>query len=147
MRKILVVLFPLLLAGCASVNSYQEPPSGSRPLATVSGSSSRSSLFDWSSYLVSQIDDKTVSMVWDENSKINVIPGYHAFIIASSFNRGYGIGPYEGLTEVKMTVSAGKHYRFTGKMSGTLIKVWAVDDAGNRVSPISSSSYQLAPSD
>lgn len=143
--KLLVTFTALFLSGCASVNSYHEPRTGSQPLATVSGSSVHNSLFDWSSNLVTSIDDKDVGTVWSENSKINVVPGYHSFVITSVFSRSFNSGSYGSLTEVKMAVKPSMHYKFVGKASGVIYSAWAVDERGNRVSDIGTSNYHFIP--
>ena len=145
MRVLLGCFLSVLLTGCASFNSYTEPKTGSQPLATVSGSSYRNGLFDWNTNMVTSVDDKQIGMVWSEDSKINVIPGSHSFVISSQFNRGFGTGPYSSITELRATLKPGTSYRFTSKPQGASLKVWAEDDHGQRISNIASSNYQYAP--
>ncbi|VVC76519.1 hypothetical protein AQUSIP_18320 [Aquicella siphonis] len=143
--KLLALFFPFLLVSCASVNGYQEPRTGTRSLATVSGSSTRSGLFEWSNNIVSSIDNKPVGMVWSENSKINVVPGPHLFVISSTFNRGFGTGPYDSLTEVRANLQPNASYRFVSSPQGAVLHVWAVDSKGKRISEIGASQYHYAP--
>ncbi|MDX1900718.1 MAG: hypothetical protein SFW66_01780 [Gammaproteobacteria bacterium] len=142
--KIFTLISLMSLVGCASVNSYVEPKSGSEPLATVSGSSTREGVFDWSSFMVNSIDNKHVGMVWSEKSKINVKPGQHLFVIGSQFNRGLGDGPYSSLTEVYATLKPGMDYKFIGQPRGAHMRVWATA-SGQKVSKVGSSLYQLTP--
>jgi hypothetical protein len=143
--KYLLLILPILLIGCSSMNSYQEPTTGSQPLATVKGSSTRDGLFVWSNLNVTSIDNKQVGMVWSENSNINVVPGPHLFVISSTFNQGFGSGPYNSITEVYATLKPGMQYRFVGKPYGASMNVWAEDSRGQRVSGVGSSNYQYSP--
>jgi len=141
--KHLVFLSPLLFAGCASVNSYNEPKS--QNVATVSGSSTRTGLATWSNNSVTSIDNKQVGMLWSSDSKVKVAPASHLFVITTEFNLGFGTGPYLTLTEVEATVKPGMNYRFVSEPHGASLSVWAVDSNGQRVSKVGSSKYQYSP--
>lgn len=145
--QLLACFLPALLVSCASVNSYHEPQTGSQPLATVyTGSSTRAGLFEWRSSVVSSIDNMQIGMVWSDNSKVNVVPGPHLFVINSEFNLGFGSGgPFSSMTEIHATLKPGITYRFVGKANGAHMNVWAVDNRGQRVSEIGSSGYQTSP--
>jgi len=141
--NVLSILLALTLTSCASVNSYREPRAGSQPLAVVSGSSTRTGLAEWSHSSVTAIDGKPVGMLWSAESKINVVPGTHHFVITTEFNLGWGTGPYNSLTEVVASLKPGMQYRFVAKPSGASLSVWAEDAKGQRVSAAGTSKYQI----
>jgi len=137
------LLFPLILTGCASVNSYHEPSTtGNQSLATISGSSTRGGVFAWTNTLISAIDNKPVNMLlWSNESKIRVVPGAHLFVVDAGFNRSFSNGPYSGTVEVRAFLKPGINYRAVCKPENEFVNVWIEDGSGQRVSDIISGKY------
>ena len=140
-KSIYIVL--LLLAGCTY---YQEPQTGSKPLAVVSGSSEQSGVFTWSVNMITEIDKQpvnTFSLVGEIKS-YNVEPGRHNFSVYTRFNPGV-FGAYECTTEIGLDVKENQTYKFVSKSDGKMLKVWAEDRNGKSVSKIIFNKYTIIP--
>lgn len=144
-RMIILSAIAVLLTGCATTNSYQEPNTSTKS-ATVSGSSVRNGMFDWSDTSIDSIDNKSVNSFWSNTAKVRVQPGMHQFVIATNYNKQFlGNGPFVAMTEVRVNVQPYKNYHFASKVNGTTVSVWAADDLGRQVSSAGSSHSAVAP--
>lgn len=144
LRWIALLVPAILMTGCATVERYQEPRAIGQPLATVSGSSERSGLFNWRTSMIYAIDNKPIGMVWSENSKINVVPGPHTFVVNTQFSRGFAEGPYGAVNEINAVLKSGQDYRFVGIPQGSSrVIAYAIDSSGRKVSAVSSSPAQM----
>lgn len=143
-RAAMACLLPLTaiaLTSCATYNA----PAQSDPHATVAGSSERHGLTIWRSSQIVKIDNQTVGPALTTESPYRVTPGEHQYTIQTQFNEG-GIftgGPYAAMSDVKFTARKGQAYHFTGKVSGSKLKMWAEDSRRNRVSPVASDAYSV----
>lgn len=140
--KYMSLVLALLLTSCSNINTYQEPSKGSQSLATVTGSFEREDLTNWYNINVTAIDNKQVSYGW--SSDVNVIPGSHMFVVQYEFHRGsiFSGRPNTGVAELRANVRGGMSYRVVGKPEGAYMKLWMVDNSGNRASGVISSNYQ-----
>jgi hypothetical protein len=145
MRVLCLAVIFLFIAGCG--NMYHEPSSNGQPIATVTGSNTRTGLFQWTDAMVKTIDDQSIGPVWSGTSKINILPGSHVFLVTGQFIRGFGDGPYISYLEVPARIQSGINYHFTIKPTGATVSAWLEDSAGNRVSSVISNSYTLTPRD
>lgn len=142
--KLRLIALPFLAALLVSCASYQQPNSANA--ATVSGSSTRNGFFDWSTTSVYTIDNQLVLSAWSVESKIRVSPGMHRFMVFTQFDRNFfDGGPYEARTDVTATLRPNQHYRFVSKVDGSKVKVWAVNNQGQPLTSVVSSSYMATP--
>ena len=99
----------------------------------------------WATYSPELIDNLPVNKILN-NSEIVVSSGVHNVVVASFFNRGFGVGPYIARGDLSMTFKPGADYKVNGRAEGSRMLLWIEDLKTQKpASKVLNVSYQNAP--
>lgn len=135
--KISFLFVMLALAGCAQLGGpMYEGPSQHKPGATISGVSSRSHVFTWSSAKVEQIDGRRASLLRSSAFGYRVSPGQHKIGILVANNTGFIGSQNNALINVPLAAKNGENYTIKLRQQENKYSVWIINKAGQRVTQI-----------
>ena len=137
------------LAGCATnvVDSNVAKPDQ----ATVVGQIDRTrGFYHWRSFGVIRVNNESVSsgfMSSPHDSTVSLPSGSHRLVVLARINNGLGgIGTWQSVVTLPVTLEKGRTYRVNGDVSDATIQVWLEDPTtGTRLSEPASAPYRLEP--
>lgn len=140
---IVITLSVLLLCGCATQNTYQEP-SASQAHATIHGVDKTNLLTGKREYVyIESIDNRKIGTIWSTESKLRLSPGLHQIQAYVAFMQiGFITTTSQAASLLfNLNARAGENYTFNGLVQGETISAWIVNRHGQAVSAKATSSH------
>lgn len=117
------------------VASYIEPSPG-QPSAIIKGYKTGTGIHNYEIARMIQIDGRHNPTYYDYSKYISVAPGFHTFLIETTFVHGFLTTRYETKSTINAILKAGKRYQLMQAIYGKQIQVWIVDEKGRTVSSV-----------
>ncbi|WP_290579586.1 hypothetical protein [Ketobacter sp.] len=126
----LLLVFILLLSGCASNPQHYAQPIHSAETASLSNISTRNSVNDWIRFQVTYIDELWLSYrrpwydPFRDMDTILLSSGQHHIVVKAEFNRSNVDCPCTAIGDLNFHAEPGKSYKVNGELVGDAVRFW-----------------------